>query len=86
MVETSASDTHVIVQVRDTGMGIEPDKIRHIFEQFYRADPARGSGGGTGVGLSIARKIIEGHRGKIEVESEPGHGSVFRILLPKVRG
>ncbi|MCC6804203.1 MAG: ATP-binding protein, partial [Anaerolineae bacterium] len=57
-----------------------------IFEQFYRADPARGSGGGTGVGLSIARKIIEGHRGKIEVESEPGHGSVFRILLPKVRG
>lgn len=86
MVETSASEANVIVQVRDTGMGIEPENLPHIFEQFYRADPARGSGGGTGVGLSIAKKIVEGHRGKIEVESEPGHGSLFRVLLPRLRG
>lgn len=83
MVETSATPRHVVVQVRDTGVGIEPADMPHIFDQFYRADPARGAEGGTGVGLSIAKKIVEAHHGRIEAESEPGHGSVFRIFLPR---
>lgn len=84
MVETLARDGYVVVEVRDNGVGIEPDDMPHIFEQFYRADRARGEEGGTGVGLPIAKKIVEAHNGKIQAESIPGHGSVFRILLPVV--
>jgi PAS domain S-box-containing protein len=86
MVETLTRDGYVIVQVRDTGVGIAPEDMPHIFEQFYRADRARGEEGGTGVGLSIAKKIVEAHNGRIEAESIPGHGSIFRILLPIAPG
>jgi PAS domain S-box-containing protein len=81
-VETSVDPTHVIVQVRDTGVGIEPDHMPHIFEHFYRADEARGDEGGTGVGLTIAKKIVEAHGGTIRVESQPNQGSIFSIFLP----
>ncbi len=81
-VETMADPDHLIVRVSDTGIGIEAQDIPHIFEHFYRADPARGADGGTGIGLTIARRIIEAHGGTIEVESQPGQGSTFTILLP----
>jgi two-component system, OmpR family, sensor kinase len=70
------------LEVSDTGVGIPEDQLPLIFERFYRADPSRGTGG-TGLGLSIARQIVEAHGGKIEVESTPGEGSTFRLLLPK---
>ncbi|MEP7291115.1 MAG: ATP-binding protein, partial [Chloroflexota bacterium] len=81
-VETYTDQKNVIVQVRDNGVGIQPDDIPHIFEHFYRADQARGEDGGTGVGLTIAKKIIEAHGGTIRVESQPEQGSVFSIVLP----
>lgn len=71
------------VTVSDTGIGIEPEHLPHVFERFYRADPAR-TAGGTGLGLSIAQWIAGQHGGRIEAESSPGRGSVFTVHLPKV--
>jgi two-component system sensor histidine kinase BaeS len=82
-VETLANQSNVVVEVRDTGRGIDASDLPHIFEHFYRADPARGGqDGGTGVGLTIAKKIIEAHGGTIQAESQPGQGSKFSIFLP----
>ena len=71
------------VEVADRGSGVAPEDLPHIFERFYKADPARErSQGGTGLGLSIARHIAEAHGGSIRVESEEGHGSTFLVTLP----
>jgi two-component system, OmpR family, sensor kinase len=70
------------LEVSDTGIGIPEDQLPLIFERFHRADPSR-KAGGAGLGLSIARQVAEAHGGKIEVESTPGEGSTFRLLLPK---
>lgn len=70
------------VTVSDTGVGIPPEDLPHVFERFYRGDAARSREGGTGLGLAIARMIAEAHGGRIEAESEPGRGSTFRVLLP----
>lgn len=70
--------------VRDTGIGISPDDLPHIFERFYRADKSRNrSTGGSGVGLAVAKAIIEAHGGSISAESEYGKGSEFTFTLPK---
>jgi two-component system OmpR family sensor kinase len=70
------------LEVSDTGIGIPEDQLPLIFDRFYRADKARASSG-AGLGLSIARQIAEAHGGRIEVESTPGEGSTFTLLLPK---
>lgn len=70
------------VSVEDTGTGIPEHQLPLIFERFYRANEAR-SGGGAGLGLSIARQISEAHGGRLEVQSGPGEGSRFTLLLPK---
>jgi two-component system, OmpR family, sensor kinase len=70
------------LEVSDTGIGIPEDQLPLIFERFYRADKARASSG-AGLGLAIARQVAEAHGGKIEVESTPGEGSTFTLLLPK---
>jgi heavy metal sensor kinase len=72
----------VIVTVEDTGEGIPADALPHIFERFYRADPARGSSG-FGLGLSIAQAIAQAHGTSIEVASTPGEGSRFCLSLTK---
>ncbi|MDB5059585.1 MAG: sensor histidine kinase, partial [Chloroflexi bacterium] len=71
------------VSVQDTGPGIAPNDLAHIFERFYRADHARSRhNGGAGLGLSIVRLIAEAHGGRVTVESAVGSGSTFTIVLP----
>ena len=73
----------VSILVRDTGQGIEPEHLPHIFDRFYRADPSRARAtGGAGIGLSVARGIVQAHRGTIDVRSVVGQGTEFTITLP----
>jgi heavy metal sensor kinase len=73
-----------ILGVQDSGPGIAPEHVAHIFERFYRIDKGRSrDAGGVGLGLSIARWAVEVHGGHIEVESPATGGSVFRIVLPE---
>jgi two-component system phosphate regulon sensor histidine kinase PhoR len=81
VVRSRAHSSHAVIEVQDTGIGIEAQDLRHIFDRLYRADKAR-STHGIGLGLPIARKIVEAHGGRIEVESTPGKGSLFRMVLP----
>ena len=75
------------VAVRDTGHGMPAESIPRIFERFYRVDKGRSRDqGGTGLGLAIVKHIVRAHRGRIEVESEPGVGSTFRVFLPLAAG
>ncbi len=73
--------TEASLSVRDTGAGIAAEEQPHIFDRFYRADPAR-SRGGAGLGLALARSIVCAHGGHISVESRVGHGSCFTVRLP----
>ncbi|MEZ4619364.1 MAG: ATP-binding protein [Caldilineaceae bacterium] len=79
----------VQVLVRDNGEGIPAETLPHIFERFYRVDPARSRAtGGSGLGLTITRQIVEGHGGQIEVHSPPvgaSQGSEFCLFLPAKR-
>lgn len=73
--------TAVVVQVLDSGVGIPANDLPRVFERFFKADRARGSGG-TGLGLSIARHLVESHGGRLWVQSEEGRGSTFSFTLP----
>ena len=69
--------------VRDTGEGIDPAHLPHVFERFYRADPARARRGGSGIGLTISRALVEAHGGRLSASSEgPGAGATFTVRLP----
>ncbi|HVB20916.1 MAG TPA: HAMP domain-containing sensor histidine kinase [Ktedonobacteraceae bacterium] len=81
IVSLERDDAQAILYIQDTGIGIAPQDLPHIFERFYRADPAR-SRQGTGLGLSIAQTLIEHVGGHISAESVPGQGSIFSIQLP----
>jgi signal transduction histidine kinase len=71
------------VSVSDTGIGIQPDDIPHLFEEFYRTKRGREfQSVGTGLGLAITKAILDQHEGRISVESEPGVGTMFLVLLP----
>lgn len=87
-VALSLEEDHdwVTFAVRDTGIGIAAGDLPHIFERFWRADPARSRTGarpGTGLGLAITQWIAEAHGGSITVQSRPGRGSIFTVRLPK---
>jgi histidine kinase len=78
----------VHISVRDTGIGISPEHLPHIFDRFYRADKSRSrrAGGGSGIGLTIARALVEAHGGRIWAESAgEGQGSTFTFTLPLVK-
>ena len=85
-IEMSASgDTmFVMVTVKDTGAGIAPEHLPHVFERFYRVDAARARRhGGSGLGLAICRSIVEAHGGTLSIESVVGEGTVVRVRLPQ---
>ena len=82
-VSAQAGASAVEMQVSDTGPGIAPDDLQRVFDRFYRADPSRSrSTGGTGLGLTIARRLVDAHGGSIEADSVVGQGSRFIIRLP----
>jgi signal transduction histidine kinase len=71
------------IAVRDRGVGIDPADLAHLFEPFQRLKASAGAIPGTGLGLAVAKRIVEAHGGRLLVESEPGAGSVFRVELPR---
>ena len=76
-------DDNALIRVEDTGIGIEPEDITRVFDRFYQSDPARThDGDGFGLGLSIAKWIVEAHGGTIQAESEPGKGTTMTISIP----
>ncbi len=81
--EVNGTKTWAAVTVRDTGPGIAPEDLEHIFDPFYRGQ-AQKSIPGTGLGLPIVKKILEAHGGRVEVQTALGEGSAFRVLLPRV--
>jgi len=76
----------LLVSVCDTGEGIDPSDLPHIFERFYRADTARTGEGGAGLGLPIAKALIEAHGGEIWAEASDTGGACFHFTLPIVKG
>jgi signal transduction histidine kinase len=83
LVAAPAADGSVQIQVRDTGAGIPPEQLPHVFEKFYQADNQRSaSAKGTGLGLAIAKEIVEAHKGQIRCESSVGNGTTFTLILP----
>lgn len=78
-----AQNNFALIEVEDSGVGIPEESLKHIFERFYRVDKARSRKmGGTGLGLAITRFIVEKHRGSINLESEYGTGTIFKVKLP----
>ena len=75
---------HIVIQIKDTGIGIPKDEIAYIFDEFYRGSNAKNlEKEGTGLGLAITKEIVELHKGKISVESEEGKGTNFSVEFPK---
>ena len=82
-VTLSREDDNAILRIRDTGVGIPEDALSHIFERFYRVDKARSRAtGGSGLGLSIVRAIVERNRGDLRVSSQVGQGTTFTLSFP----
>jgi signal transduction histidine kinase len=92
-LQVAANAEGVAIRVTDTGIGISEKDLPHVFERFYRTDPSRSRTiehagqrhartGGSGIGLSIAKAIIEAHGGTLGAQSAPGNGSTFRIRIP----
>ncbi len=86
-IKAGCDRKNLYISVRDTGNGIPPEHLEHVFDRFYRVDASRQRvSGGTGLGLAIVRAIVEAHGGTVRAESEgvPGKGSVFTVCLPMV--
>jgi two-component system OmpR family sensor kinase len=80
---------HAVLEVADTGPGLAPEQLQRVFERFYRADPSRSrrdGPAGTGLGLAIVAATVAAHAGRVEVDSVPGQGATFRIVLPAASG
>jgi len=72
-----------VLEVADTGIGIAPEDLKHVFKRFWRGERSRSRAtGGAGIGLAIVHELVRAHDGRIDVESSPGRGSTFRVVLP----
>lgn len=81
-IRLDATAHHAVLQVMDTGIGISAEHMPRLFDRRFRADAGNQGAQGSGLGLAIAKRIIDAHRGTIEVKSEPGQGSTFTVRLP----
>jgi heavy metal sensor kinase len=84
-IDAKREGGEVVIRVRDTGIGIAPGELPHVFDRFWRADPARSRSGqrsGSGLGLAICKWIAEAHGGSIHVQSKPGRGTTMTVVLP----
>jgi signal transduction histidine kinase len=81
-IETGQENGQILMRVSDSGIGIAPPDQPYVFDKFYRAETVADSYEGTGLGLSIVKSVIERHQGRIWVDSEPGKGSRFTVILP----
>ncbi|MBI4462720.1 MAG: GHKL domain-containing protein [Acidobacteria bacterium] len=85
-LEATSQDNQVVIRIRDQGLGIAPNEETQIFNKFFRGVSAHAAGAkGTGLGLAMVRHIIAAHGGEVRVESQPGAGSTFTVLLPTAR-
>jgi two-component system OmpR family sensor kinase len=82
-VSVARDGSNAVIEVADTGPGLDGAELARVFERFYRADESRSrASGGVGLGLSIVAAVARAHGGDVDVRSEPGHGAAFRIVLP----
>jgi signal transduction histidine kinase len=82
-VRVGRQDDAAFLEVADTGVGIAPDELRHLFTRFWRSDRSRSrQTGGSGIGLSVVRELVRAHDGRVDVDSTLGSGSRFRVVLP----
>jgi two-component system sensor histidine kinase ResE len=86
-MRVSVVNDEMQVTVSDTGAGIPAEALTYIFDRFYQADPSRGGGEkhGAGLGLAIAREIVQAHGGRISVRSRLGEGTTFEVFLPLMK-
>jgi signal transduction histidine kinase len=84
-IKTNIMDNSAAITISDTGTGIPKEEISHIFDRFYRSQKNRSPKQGIGLGLHIAKSIIDAHNGKILVKSQPNRGTEITILLPKIK-
>ena len=83
-MRSQCEDGQAHLSVQDAGPGLSESEQAHVFDRFYRADAARGrDSGGLGLGLTIAKAIVDAHRGTILVQSAPGKGCTFAVRLPR---
>jgi signal transduction histidine kinase len=75
-------DDDIVVKVRDTGIGLTAEEARQAFQRFYRGGQAQGHARGTGLGLPVAKAIVEAHKGSITLEGKPGEGALATVILP----
>jgi two-component system phosphate regulon sensor histidine kinase PhoR len=84
VIEADENDDNTVVRVSDTGIGVPKDEIQRLGERFYRVDRSRSRDlGGTGLGLSIVKHLMMAHGGKMEIESQPGHGTIVSLFFPR---
>jgi signal transduction histidine kinase len=82
VISAETVEHEVVIAIADSGIGIAPEDLPHIFGDFYTGKADQSTEHGSGIGLAVARRIVEAHNGSITVESQPGKGSTFAIHLP----
>lgn len=86
VVQAASSGNHIEICVTDTGIGIEPDKLEHVFDRYYQVERAKRDRDGSGLGLHIVEQLVQAQGGAITVDSKVGKGTTFRFTLPKASG
>ncbi len=81
-VSLSSGEKEIVVKVRDTGIGLTEDEVRQAFQRFFRGGKAQSHARGTGLGLPVAKAIVEAHKGRISLEGKPGEGALATVFLP----